>query len=322
MGLAAALSSSSIFAMPSSRFVYLRGEGAEACPTEDSARGAVAARLGYDPFVPKADNTIVLEIAPDRDELLGRVRLVDERGQTKGSREFRTPPSQCDELLATMALAVSIAIDPSIENGAPASIATAAAPSALTPKPALATEAPLPDAEATAPAPGATNSAPLQMLAGLALSASVGTSPELTPGAALSLGLRRASLSIALEGRIDGSSSEAVPTGGSVRSSLWVVGLLPCFHLGSWLGCGAAEVGSLHASGVDLVTRHTDDAFYAAVGARVAYQLPLPGPFFLRPELDVLANLTRPELRVDGALVWQVAPFSALAGIAVLASFP
>ena len=44
---------------PSSRFVYARGEGAELCPDEAQVRLAVAARLGYDPFFPSAEKTIV-----------------------------------------------------------------------------------------------------------------------------------------------------------------------------------------------------------------------------------------------------------------------
>jgi hypothetical protein len=100
---------------PSSRLVYARGEGAESCPPETFVRQAVAARLGYDPFFVSADKTIIAEIARDRGELRGRVALVDERGFVQGAREFRLPPGQCDELVATMALAVSIAVDPTLD---------------------------------------------------------------------------------------------------------------------------------------------------------------------------------------------------------------
>src|SRR6185503_7935336 len=85
---------------------------AEACPAEPTVRQAVAARLGYDPFFAAADKTIVARIIRNREELRATVELVDDRGMVRGVREFKAPADQCDELVETMALAISIAIDP------------------------------------------------------------------------------------------------------------------------------------------------------------------------------------------------------------------
>jgi hypothetical protein len=116
-----ALTTSPLLAFPTSRFVYARGEGAESCPSEATARHAVESRLGYDPFSLVADKIIVAEIVRDHEQLRGRVELVDERGMIQGAREFRTPPAQCDDLVATMALAISIAVDPTSDRVAPPS---------------------------------------------------------------------------------------------------------------------------------------------------------------------------------------------------------
>jgi hypothetical protein len=60
--LAGALTASSARAAPTSRLTYVRGPGAEKCPDEAELRRAVAERLGYDPFFPAANRTIVAEI--------------------------------------------------------------------------------------------------------------------------------------------------------------------------------------------------------------------------------------------------------------------
>src|SRR5689334_9833347 len=99
-------------AFPTSRLTYARGNGAESCPEEPTVRQAVAARLGYDPFFAAADKTIVARITRNRDELRATVELVDDHGIVRGVREFKARAGQCAELVATVALAISIAIDP------------------------------------------------------------------------------------------------------------------------------------------------------------------------------------------------------------------
>lgn len=121
-----AVTTSPLYAFPTSRLVYARGEGAESCPSEATARHAVESRLGYDPFSLVADKVIVAEIVRDHGDLRGRVELVDEGGMIQGAREFRTSPAQCDDLVATMALAISIAIDPKSDGAVPASPAASA----------------------------------------------------------------------------------------------------------------------------------------------------------------------------------------------------
>src|SRR5437016_3679322 len=109
----------SAFAFPSSRLTYSRGQGAESCPDEAAIRKAVAARLGYDPFFPSADKTIIALITREQQKLHAIVQLVDDHGLVKGLREFRTRSDKCDELIATVSLAISIAIDPTQISGAP-----------------------------------------------------------------------------------------------------------------------------------------------------------------------------------------------------------
>jgi len=104
------------------RFTYARGQGAESCPDETTLRAAVVARLGYDPFVLSAERTIIAMVAREHRTLRANVQIVDETGLVKGVRRLEAGFDQCRELAAAMALAISIAVDPTrvqAPDGAP-----------------------------------------------------------------------------------------------------------------------------------------------------------------------------------------------------------
>jgi hypothetical protein len=335
--LAATLATTRLFAFPSSRLVYARGEGAESCPAEAAARRAVAMRLGYDPFFPSADKTVIAEIVRDRGELRGRVAMVDEQGLFQGAREFRMPVALCDELVATMALAISIAIDPTSETVATNQTTAATQPE---PAPPEAAEAPVPQkakvpeqspardarppmsvrSSQTLPTP--TTSAPLEPQAGLSVTSSFGTAPSPAFGVGGALALRWGRFSLAVEGRGDWPASGDVPTGGAVSASLWAGGLVPCFHVDPWFVCAVAAYGRVRGSGDRLLTPRSEQTRYGAAGGRAGVALRLWGPVWFRPQVDLLANLARVELWVDGGQVWTAPPVSLLFGAGILVSFP
>jgi hypothetical protein len=343
VALPIALASSQAFAFPSSRLVYAR-EGVESCPAEDAARRAVVARLGYDPFSSVAEQTIVAEISRDRDELRGRVELVDERGWVQGTREFRTPTSQCEELVATMALAISIAIDPASESAresrktAPPGDASSSLTASEAPPPRHAAPSPVSPAtpvdEGATPQPAtdefinslepAFSALPprLQFRLGLSLNGSFGTAPDAALGMTASFGVRSRNLSFAIEARGDWEASNNIAGGGAVVASLLAGSAISCFHVRFWFVCGVAVVGEIQDSSDGLPTKRSDEALYVAAGARGGAELPLWGPLFLRPQVDILANFARVELRVDDARAWQAAPISAVIGAGVVTSFP
>jgi hypothetical protein len=360
VALPIALASTQAFAFPSSRLVYARGEGVESCPAEDAARRAVVSRLGYDPFSTAAEQAIVAEISRDRDELRGRVELVDERGWVQGTREFRAPPSQCEDLVATMALAISIAIDPESESpprtpkaipssslAPPVAAPPVAAPPVAAPPVAAPPEAAPPVAAPPVAAPPVAappeqpmaesgpptsidglerarsfSPSPLDFRLGLSLIGSFGTAPGAALGMTASVEVRSHDLSFAIEARGDWQASDNISGGGAVGASLRVGSVVPCFHARFWFVCGVGVIGSVQAASEGLPSKHADDALYVAAGARGGAELPLWGSLFLRPQVDVLANLARVELRVDDVRVWQAAPVSAVVGAGIVASFP
>jgi hypothetical protein len=331
--LAVALAVSSwcapVFAFPTSRLTYARGSGAEACPEEPTIRQAVAARLGYDPFFAAAEKTIVARILRNRDELRATVELVDDHGIVRGVREFKSRVGQCAELVATMALAISIAIDPTNPGilgepakarpeppqPTPASLDRPAPPSARVPSPVQPREvdtAIKPDRPAE-PVP--------ELRVGAAAIGAVGTAPGVTAGLALSAGLRRDLWSMNVEGRAE--LPRAITIGSAeARTSLWAVALVPCVHFDPLVVCATGWLGSLRAQGWGFPTSRTDRALYAAAGLRLGLELPITTGFTFRPEIDLLATLFPVDLKVDGATQWMAPSVASLLRMGVMAHFP
>ena len=126
-------------AAPSARLVYLRNPGAESCPDDQAIRSAVSVRLGYDPFLAFAPATLFAEISKVGREYRARIKLVDDNNVVRGTRELAYEGENCADIIDTMALSMSIAIDPtslmrrpepaaSPPGGPPTATATATAP--------------------------------------------------------------------------------------------------------------------------------------------------------------------------------------------------
>jgi len=331
--LAVALAVSSwcapVFGFPTSRLTYARGSGAEACPEEPTIRQAVAARLGYDPFFAAAEKTIVARILRNRDELRATVELVDDHGIVRGVREFKAHTGQCGELVATMALAISIAIDPTNPGilgepakarpdppqPTPASLDTPPPPSARVPSP-------VPPREVDTAQPPELPAEPVpELRVGAAAIGAVGTAPAMTAGLGLSAGIRKGLWSVNAEGRAELPRSIRAGTG-EVQTSLWAFALVPCVHFDPLLVCATGWLGSLRAQGRGFPTSLTDRALYAAAGLRLGLEVPITARFTFRPELDLLATLFPVDLKVDGATQWAAPGLASLLRMGVVAHFP
>ena len=316
-------------AFPSSRLVYVRASGAEACPDEAALRRAVVARLGYDPFFPSADKTIIAQIKREGGNLRGSVQLIDDHGLQLGAREFKTRAAQCGELATTMALAVSIAIDPSVEaraeDEARAEEAPAAPPVPSPVAPTLPKNA-APSTASSAPAirPVEANlkkSAEWTVVPGLLFGGSVGTAPVPAFSVGATLGVRRGAISVAAEGRNQWSASSDLPAG-SIEVSLWTAGMTPCLHVGPGFGCVTASLGGFHGGGAGIAYPKASTVPFAIAGGRLGGDLPLSGPFALRAQLDLLRNLTPVSLLVDEQAAWTAPPLTASLAIGVVGHFP
>ncbi len=98
-------------ASPSAKLVYVRGPGAEGCPGEAELRKAVATRIGYDPFFPTASKTVIAQVTRSPVGYRSHVQIVGDDGNVRGDRELASKGDDCAEIVSTVALAVSIALD-------------------------------------------------------------------------------------------------------------------------------------------------------------------------------------------------------------------
>lgn len=303
-------------AAPTSKLVYSRSSDAEACPDEQALRREVAARVGYDPFFAWANRTVVAGITRRDGAFVATVDLVDDKGVSHGARELRTE-GECRELLDAVALAIAIAIDPqSLSRVTPSPAPPPPAPpapsqAALESHSKIAPPPPVPPERETeslsrAPASTGRRSGAFEISAGAV--ASGGVAPTLAAGLALGLGLRWHTFSLSLEGRIDAPAGGSAQGGGEVSSWLVLGGLAPCVHVGPLFGCVLGQAGSAQTSGSGVPGPLSGSAPWWAAGGRVGVLLPANDDLLLRVRTDVVANLDRATLQLNGSGAWTAPP--------------
>lgn len=317
---AVALASRSVHAAPSARLVYLRDAEASSCPDERAVRAAVAARLGYDPFMAFAPSTMFAEIRREGADYKGFVKLVDPDNVVRGARELVHAGEPCSELVDAMALSMSIAIDPLSLTG-PRPKSDVSEPQARTEEPTPEPRPPdPPPSPAPAPAPPdrvspVTTRAPspaLHLALGLGPALSIGTAPAPAVGARVGVFATRGSLGLFLEAHGDLEASRAL-TRGRVGTRLLEGQFGACYHYLAFFGCGTASLGALSASAEGITAPRTDVGTHASVGARAGLEIDLAPPLYLRLQLDGVAVLTPHTLAVDGEEVSSLSVFAASA---------
>ncbi|HEX4448021.1 MAG TPA: hypothetical protein VH044_14835 [Polyangiaceae bacterium] len=277
-------------AAASAHLVYVRGPRAGECPSEASVRGAVSARLGYDPFFLWAHDTLFVEVTGARGAFRVELKLVDDQNLQRGTREITVKTGECAGVLDAMALTMSLAIDPSSVVGAPSS---ATPPSAPVDPVALPTPASLPEAPSAPDSPHdvVADAGPRAMLSapdsranttppevrrvharvGVRATGSAGAALAANAGAAAFVGVRWRALSLDLEGRFDlPATGPARPSDARVTSWIVAASLVPCAHLGPLFGCAVGSIGSQTAS-----WHVTARSVWDAAGGRVGAELPL-----------------------------------------------
>lgn len=336
-------------ARPSFKLVYQRNPGAERCPTQEQIEQQVRSRLGYDPFSPSAASSVRASLGRGNQRLRANVELRDEHGKVTGVRELDSHTGDCDELAASVAFAISIAIDPLSGTRSPAtapsaSHAASAAPTvsagpashaalATSAVPAASTESALPPSSASATsAPPAVASAPprpetttsptraaVQAYAGGFLAA--GAAPGLTGGLALGAGVRWTRASLALEGRFQAPSTIEGAAGQRVSASVLSLSLAPCVHAGVLMACALGSFGVMQGEGTGVDTPRRARSPVADVGGRFGIETPLVAPLSLRVFGEATAHLSNVSLKLNGQTVWNSPALGGGGGLSLVASF-
>jgi hypothetical protein len=303
-------------AAATARLAYVKGDGAERCPGEQAVRASVSARLGYDPFLETASDTLTVEIQRREGAFRTRVALLDSQRTERGAREIAVAGDNCSDAVELMGLTISLIIDPSVLLGGGPPAAPAPAPSPLTTVPA---PEPLPLAEpVTITAPPAHR---LSFYGGLRAIGSVRSAPTPAFGGALFVGAAWRMLSLDVEGRADypaSGASDASPT--EVRSRLATVGLAPCLHIAVAFGCPIVAAGMIEASARNVAMSRTEHGPWSAVGGRLGIEGVIAPRFGLRfrAHAELLAVLTRDTFLVDGMRVYGASPWTAALAVDAL----
>ena len=309
------------------RLIYVRTPVASDCPDEAALAAAVAARLGYEPFSPWGDQTILATVTRRGDALVGRAELIDHDGIAQGSREVKN--AECSELVLALALAISITLDP-MHVEPVAEIKPISPPEAAPPEEPQPPSEPEPEA---APAPVTQPArprdrvprAPREPVTWHVAAAAIGAleaAPHPTWGGRLGLAARRGRWSVGVEGWATMPAAEAGISGGEVRVRLLSAALTPCLRaLGGLSFCALGTLGSMRAEGSGVEAPRTENVLHATAGGRALFVLPLGSRFELLANADLAATLNRPRFQLDQAEVWRPGPAIALLGIGASAHF-
>jgi len=304
-------------AAASARLVYVRGPGAEQCPPEEVVHAAVRSRLGYDPFVAWAHDTLFAEVTHSAGAFRTRVKLVDDTNTERGAREMSAPGDDCAAVIEAIGLTISLTIDPNSVLGTPppqpappprAEIESEPAPTPMAPPPR------------EIPAPSPPNAVSVAL--GIGVIGSLWSAPGPTAGATISAGVGWRALSLDLEGRADlpASGPSEVPSA-QVRAWLLVASIVPCLHVGSLFGCGVVSGGDQGATALGIPMQKEDHGVWWAAGVRAGTELSLSNPLFFRAYAELLGNLARNTLAIDGVQAYRFRPGSGGVGFSLAVRF-
>ncbi|MFO0727716.1 MAG: hypothetical protein U1E65_28310 [Myxococcota bacterium] len=249
------------------------------CPREVAFKEMVAARLGVDPWQARGAVVAEVRILGAAPRFTGIMRLREPRGAALGERRFQASPS-CRELAETIAFALVLAVDP-LHSARPE------------PKPSP----PPVEPPSEEPAPSNPSPAPerptFQVVPALGVLGAAGTAPDLSFGVTAEAMAVWPRFGVGLEGRIEVPRSAALAAGGSVETSLFLAGLVPCAMFSRFSACFLARVGAMRISAQGLESPRSSTELYASLGVRGGYELPLGSDFGIRFALGLGFVLTR-----------------------------
>lgn len=318
-------------AAPTSKLTYVRGDGAEACPDESELRRAVAKRVGYDPFFPWAERTVVAQIdtTTGGSGFIGQVRIIDSRGKLLGERKLARI-SDCAELVQSMALAISVAIDDldttSATAGTPTRTEDEPPPIARQAPGPVSDEAPDPP-ERPPPSARPTPRMRWHLRTWLGAGGTLGVAPSPSVGAVVGVAASASWFWLGIEGRADLPSRASIePTaGGRIATSLLMGSIVPCGFVRnvspSPYLCAVGSLGSLGAKSEDVSGPKSSNGRWLAVGGRAGLAITIAGDWLeVYGQFDAGATLTRHRLDLNGTEVYRVPAGSVSMGAGLAAT--
>jgi hypothetical protein len=271
--------------------------------------------MGYDPFADSSDVRVAADVRRVEGRLRGHLAILDANGDAVGARDLDTSTNDCDELVLSLALAVSIVLD-----SLPASDATTTAP------PADPSREPLPTTVEPEPTtveaertntptqPSGASSTPVAFVTA-GTHASLGSAPSPAGGARIGVGVRSGWASLGVEGEYDLPAASTDRGRGQVSVDHFAVALLPCAKRSIVFGCALASYGVMHGEGRDVSVQQSGSAPYVAVGGRFGLEIPITDRFGVLGQIEARSPLLRPRFEVHDGDGWTLPALSGSAGI-------
>jgi hypothetical protein len=283
------------------RLSYEVMPGAEACRGERSVHEQVALRLGYDPFHDDAEEHVKVRLSP-RPGGLRAVITTEQPGEAPALRELDSDGAGCDELLQSVVLTVSLAIDPTSLTRAPPTPEPPSLP--VTPPEAEVRLEPSP-APVPPSAPRSEGAAPPRNPWNVELSAAVRAGYALLPGGGsvgplVDLRVGKGGWALLAEAGADlptGSANN--PNGkGSVTASLLRGGLGACAVRAWFIACAQLDAGELEGTGQGsaTVTGLTGSSVFLDAAAAAGVDLTITSALRLEILADLVVPITRTTL--------------------------
>lgn len=286
----------------------------ESCPDEAAFRDLVAARMGRDPFVSKAERLLVVKIVRKGRKLQGAIRLQDADTEDRAIRELESPVGECEALAAAIAASVAIAIDPLGIPDPPAVRVKEKIVPALT-RTATSVLRPLIVVQQIS-APNrdehVRTDSSLAIHVSIGGSFGMGVAPNATVGLHLGVGAEHGALSADVEGEVETTpSTSRVGSGDRIHATALSLALLPCAALRDWHICLVGRVGSVQFTSPDVESRLPEASLLASSGMRAAYTLDLSDALRLRLGAQAEISLVRTSVLIERTVVWTAPGFVA-----------
>lgn len=284
------------------------------CPDAAGLQRLVAERLGAEPFDPNGSRVMKVTIVKTSDGMTSSVRLYDADGTVVGERVLSGKGEVCDELAASTALAMAVAVDP-FALTRPTPEKQSAPPIADLPSPP-APPLPIPDAE---PLPLARRRTPEPIVVeatpegalwlGLGGGANAGEVPAIAALFHLEAAWERQSWAVGL--RAAASSVATLPFGaGQIQGNNLSVGPFFCLQ-SKYVGiCGTTRLGPLFAKATGLLNSTSESAFWMAIGVEPYVELGLSAWLRARLRLGVALQPVRTVLLVGPERAWDMPSIS------------
>ena len=311
---------------------YTSARSATSCPDENTFRGLVAARLGYDPFESAGVRTLAVDFERRGNEVVGRLELSADGDAKSVKRTLRTSEDDCFELATSMALVVAVAVDP---NALAESTPPPATPQPSAPVPSLPTASTSEASEAANPAPAKPrgperSERSLRFELGALLTG--GVVPALAAGVRAGVGLDFGTWSVRAEGAFVSAGSRDNPGGPGEVSAFALMGsLAPCVDpidadaFGIEL-CAVGSLGTLRSTAKEVARAAPTGTLLASLGPRVATMVMFSQVLGVGISAEAPVALSRAHLYIDDggvrSEVWAQPPVGFIFAASVVASIP